>query len=227
MLNVIVFGVMPYLSVVLLLIVTIGRYVQEPAAFTSSSTQFLEGKKLFWGSVPLHLALTVLFIGHLIGLLIPSAVTAWNGSPVRLLVLEASGMTAGMVGLVGLVALAYRRLTDERLRAVSRVSDYLAYAALLFAIVTGLWVAATLRWGSSWYTTVVVPYLWSVAKLQPDFDLVTPLPLAARLHIGSGFLLLAIFGTTSLVHALFFPIAYLWRPLQLVIWNRARGGSSR
>ena len=37
---------MPYLSVVLLLIVTLGRYLQEPAAFTSSSTQFLEGKKL-------------------------------------------------------------------------------------------------------------------------------------------------------------------------------------
>jgi len=56
MLNVIIFGVMPYLSVVLLLIVTLGRYLQEPAAFTSSSTQFLEGKKLFWGSVPFHLA---------------------------------------------------------------------------------------------------------------------------------------------------------------------------
>jgi len=169
----------------------------------------------------------VLFVGHLIGFLVPGAVTAWNGSPVRLLVLEAAGMTAAMVALVGLLVLIYRRLTDERLKATSRFSDYLAYATLLFAIGSGLWVAVELRWGSSWYTTVVVPYLGSVAKLQPDFDLVAPLPLAARLHIGSGFLLMAVFGATSLVHALFFPITYLWRPLQLVIWNRTRGGSSQ
>jgi nitrate reductase gamma subunit len=35
-----------------------------------------------------------------------------------------------------------------------------------------------------------------------------------------GFLLIAVFPFTRLVHAVTVPITYLWRPYQVVIWNR-------
>jgi nitrate reductase gamma subunit len=84
-------------------------------------------------------------------------------------------------------------------------------------------VATALRWGSSWYTQVVVPYLWSIFRFQPDIQRIVDLPLAARLHVVGAFVLFALFSFTRLVHALVAPVPYLWRPLQVVIWNRARG----
>jgi nitrate reductase gamma subunit len=48
------------------------------------------------------------------------------------------------------------------------------------------------------------------------------LDLAARLHVIGAFVLFAFFSFTRLVHVLVAPVPYLWRPLQLVIWNRLR-----
>lgn len=93
---------------------------------------------------------------------------------------------------------------------------------LSFQIVTGLWVALTLRWGSSWYAQAVVPYLRSIFLFQPDVQRMVELPLIARLHVIGAFVLFAAFSWTRLVHALVAPVPYLWRPLQVVIWNRPR-----
>jgi nitrate reductase gamma subunit len=35
-----------------------------------------------------------------------------------------------------------------------------------------------------------------------------------------GFMLIALFPFTRLVHMITFPITYLWRPYQVVIWYR-------
>jgi nitrate reductase gamma subunit len=227
MLDLVLFGVFPYLSLAIFLGVSITRYRKEPFTFSSLSSQFLESKRLFWGSVPFHLAVLLLFFGHLFGLMFPSAVTLWNGEPVRLLILESTAMTAGFLTLIGLCGLIFRRASSDRLRANTSVGDVLVYVFLSFSIVTGLWVAIGMRWGSSWYVHTAVPYLWSLAKLQPEIDRVAQLPLPARLHIIAAFSLVGLFSFTRLVHVLVAPVPYLWRPFQLVIWNRRRRGEAR
>jgi nitrate reductase gamma subunit len=221
-LDLILFAVLPYLAVGLFLGVSIQRYRKEPYTYTSLSSQFLESKRLFWGSVPFHLAVILLFFGHLIGLLFPRYVTIWNGHPVRLLILESTAMAAGFLAFAGLCGLMFRRATSARLRVNTSVGDILVYIALLLSIVSGLWVALSLRWGSSWYVHTAVPYLWSLAKLQPDVARVAQLPFVAKLHIVSAWGLIGLFSFTRLVHVLVAPVPYLWRPYQLVIWNRAR-----
>jgi nitrate reductase gamma subunit len=220
MLDLVLFAVLPYLSIVVFLGVSIQRYRREPFTFSSLSSQFLESKRLFWGSVPFHVAIILLFFGHLIGLLFPSYVTIWNGNPVRLLILEATALGAGLLTLMGLVGLIFRRATSARLRVNTSVGDILVYVALLVSIISGLWVAIGLRWGSSWYVHTAVPYLWSIAKLQPDIARVAELPLAAKVHMSAAWVLVGLFSFTRLVHVLVAPVPYLWRPLQLVIWNR-------
>jgi nitrate reductase gamma subunit len=226
-LDILLFAVMPYLSVALFLGASIQRYRKEPFTFSSLSTQFLESKRLFWGSVPFHFAIIVLFFGHLIGFMFPRYVTIWNGMPVRLFILEATALTAGVLTAVGLAGLIYRRVTSDRLRANTSIGDILVYLALSFSVVTGLWVAIGMRWGSAWYVHTAVPYLWSLAKLQPEIVRVAELPLPAQLHIVAAWLLFALFSFTRLVHILVAPVPYLWRPVQLVIWNRERGGDGR
>ena len=222
MLDLFLFAALPYVAIVLFLGVSIQRYRHNPYSFSSLSSQFLESKRLFWGSVPFHLGIVVLFFGHLIGFLFPRQVMIWNRVPARLFILETSAMVAALLCLVGLCGLIYRRSTSDRLRANTSVADIVVYVLLLFSIGTGLWVALTLRWGSSWYAQAAAPYVWSIFKFDPQIQYVAVLPLAAKLHIIGAWVLFAAFSFTRLVHVLVTPVPYLWRPLQLVIWNRAR-----
>jgi nitrate reductase gamma subunit len=227
MLNVFLFGAFPYISMMLFLTVSIERYVHAPFQFSSLSSQFLETKDLFWGSVPFHLGILTLFFGHLVGFLCPRAMTLWNLVPLRLFILESTALAAALLTLFGLAGLIVRRATTSRLHVVTSPADVLVYVLLLFQIVTGLWVAIALRWGSAWYTQAVVPYLWSLIRFQPDIQRMVDLKLPAQLHIVGAFVLFAVFSFTRLVHALVAPVPYLWRPNQVVIWNRARGAEKR
>ncbi len=227
MFNVLLFAALPYVSVVLFFLVSIRRYRRNPFTFSSLSSQFLETKELFWGSVPFHLGILTLFFGHLVGFLFPREMTLWNGMPIRLFLLESTALAAALLTLFGLGALIVRRATVSRLRVVTSPADILVYVLLLFQIVTGLWVAIALRWGSAWYAQTVVPYLWSLVRFQPEIQLMVDQKLPAQMHVVGGFVLLAAFSFTRLVHALVAPVPYLWRPNQLVVWNRARGEAKR
>ncbi len=222
MLDLLLFAALPYVAIVVFLLVSIQRYRRDPFTFSSLSSQFLETRQLFWGSVPFHVGILVLFFGHLIGFLIPRQVVLWNSVPMRLFILETTAFAAAVLTVVGLVGLIVRRIGSSRLRSNSTWVDFLVYAILLFQIVTGLWIALYMRWGSAWYTQTIVPYLWSLARFQPDIQRVTELALAAKLHVVGAFVLFSVFSFTRLVHVLVAPVPYLWRPLQLVIWNRLR-----
>ena len=223
MLDVLLFGALPYVAMVLFLVVSIQRYRKDPFTFSSLSSQFLETRQLFWGSVPFHVGILTLFFGHLLGFLLPRELMLWNRIPMRLFVFEVTGFAAALLTLVGLVGLILRRATNARLRVNTTAADLIVHALLAHQILTGLWVALTLRWGSAWYTQAVVPYLRSIFVFQPDVQRMVELPLPIRLHVIGAFVLFAVFSWTRLVHVLVAPVPYLWRPLQVVIWNRDRG----
>ena len=81
------FIALPYVAVTVFLIGTVYRYRGTKFKFSSLSSEFLEGKKLFWGSVPFHYGIIFLFFGHMVAYLFPSEVLLWNGQPVKLLIL--------------------------------------------------------------------------------------------------------------------------------------------
>ncbi len=220
--DVLLFGAFPYVAMALFLVVSIQRYRKNAYTVSSLSSQFLEAKQLFWGSVPFHLGITVLFFGHLIGFLIPRQVALFGAVPLRLLIMEVTGLTAGLLALWGCVLLMVRRMTHPRLRVVTSPVDKALYALLLFQIVTGLWVALFYRWGSAWYVQTLVPYLRSVFTFQPNLAVMAEMKLIPRLHVIGAFTLIAVFPFTRLMHVLVAPLPYLWRRPQLVLWNRAR-----
>ncbi len=222
MLDFLLFAVLPYVAVVLAVVVGVYRYTKDRFSYTSLSSQFFENRKLFWGSVPWHYGILVILTGHLIGFLIPRSVLAWNGEPLRLYVLEAAALAFGFLTLWGLVVLIIRRAGSPRLRVITTGMDVVLLLALLIQVVAGLWTAIFYRWGSSWYAAFAVPYLYSLIKLNPDISLVVNLPLAVKIHIVGAFVLILLLPFTRLVHLLTFPITYLWRPYQVVIWNRKK-----
>ncbi|MCC7094382.1 MAG: respiratory nitrate reductase subunit gamma, partial [Ignavibacteriaceae bacterium] len=200
------------------LIGTVYRYRGTKFKFSSLSSEFLEGKKLFFGSVPFHYGIIFLFFGHLVAFLLPREVLLWNDQPVRLLILEVSAFIFGISAFVGMFLLIIRRKTHPRIQMVSTKMDLIIEILILSQIFLGLWIAYGYRWGSSWFAAVLSPYLMSIFTLDPQITAVTNLPLVIQLHIAIAFLIVLLIPFSRLVHLLVPPLSYLWRPYQKVIW---------
>jgi nitrate reductase gamma subunit len=213
-------GVLPYVAIFTFLLVTIQRYRGQAFTYSSLSSQFLENRQHFYGLVPFHYGILVVLAGHVAAFLVPDAVLAWNGHPLRLYLLEITGLAFGILTLVGLVLMVMRRLTTPLLTRLTTRADWLVLIMLAVQVATGLYTAVVHPWGSSWFATVLSPYLWSLITLSPDLAGVAALPFAVKFHLVSAYLLILLFPFTRLVHILVVPNPYLWRRPQVVRWYR-------
>ncbi len=225
MTDMILFGVFPYVAVALMIGVGIYRYAVDRYSWSSQSSQFLESRVLFWGSVPWHYAILIILLAHFLAFLVPSGWAVLLGNPLRLYLLEITGLGLGISTVIAVGLLIFRRGVNARVAAVTRLIDWLVLAALLLQVATGVYIAFTLRWGSVWYLHTATPWLWSLIKLDPQVQYLAALPWVVKLHAFNAFLLLALFPFSRLVHVVSVPLAYLARPWQVVVWYRARTGS--
>ncbi len=216
----VLFIAFPYLAVVTAVWVGIHRYRTDRYSYSSQSSQFLENRVLSWGSAPWHYAILIILAAHFLALLIPRFWASLISAPIRLYVLEVTGLALALMATFALGLLIFRRLTTARVRSVTSPADWLLLILLLAQVALGFWVALFFRWGADWYLHTAVPWIVSLVTFQPDAATVTTLPWVVKLHILGGFLLIAVFPFTRLVHAVIWPITYLWRPHQVVVWNR-------
>ena len=218
MLDAFLFGVFPYLAVALAVGGTVYRRRALRDTLGARSTQLLEGRAQYWGSVPWHHAILVILAAHLGAALFPGAFARLLGAPGRLYALEITGLGLGALTVVGLAVLLARR---TRLGAVTGARDWVVLALLLLQAATGVYVAYALRWGSVWYLHTAAPWLASLLRLAPRVELMAVLPPVVKLHAVNAFLLIALVPLTRLVHVVSFPLSSLWRPPPVVIWRRA------
>jgi nitrate reductase gamma subunit len=212
----------PYVAMVLAVGVGLYRYFTNRYSFSSLASQILENRKLFWGSVPWHYGITLILLAHLLAALFPRVAALVLGNRIRLLVLELSGICLALYALVGLIVLIIRRLPTKSLTRIATSNiDGLLLAVLLLQLITGLGIGIFDRWGSLWYLHTAVPWFWSLVGLHPDMSTVVNLPGFVKVHFVTGFVVILLFPFTRLVHLVMFPVYYLWRPYQVVIWNRA------
>ena len=220
MFNTVLFVVFPYVAVVIAVVVGIYRYRNSRYTYSSLSSQFLENRTLFWGSAPWHYGVILILTAHTLALLFPKLWGDLLSDQIRLYVLEISGLALALMTVVGLSLLILRRLRFNRVSSVTSSADWLLLAALLVQVGFGYWIALFYRWGSGWYVHTAVPWMQSLLVFKPQISFVTALPWPVQLHLLGGFFIILLFPFTRLVHVVTFPITYLWRPLQVVIWNR-------
>lgn len=218
--NQFLFGVVPYVVATLAVVVTIVRWRSAPFTVSSLSTQLLESKLLYWGTVSFHWGLSIILLGHLAALIVPRGFELWNGAPLRLYLLEITGLALALWAAFGITMLIVRRNSNARVRRVTTPMDAVVLIVIAFQIVTGIWIAVGYRWGSYWGTSVFVPYVRSLLRFQPEPGYVDPLPWVLKLHVLSFFAFLAVFPFSRLVHIITLPLQYLFRPWQKVIANR-------
>lgn len=225
MLDLLTLGIFPYVALVLALGVGIYRYRTNRYSYSTLSSQFLENKTLFWGSIPWHYGIVGILLGHIFGFLFPGLASSLIGSTGRLYVVETVALIFGLLTVVGLLALVARRITNERVMAVTSKWDVLLLVLLLIQVILGVYVAIFYRWGSAWYVNAAVPYLWSLFSFNPNLPVAASLPVIVKLHIINAFALVAVLPFTRLVHLLSFPFSYMYRQYQVVVWFREKGVS--
>ncbi len=218
--NYLLFVVFPYACLSIFLIGSIYRYKNRAFTVSSLSSQFLEGKKLFLASQLFHWGLFTLFFGHLIAFLFPRAILAWNGQPVRLLILEVTAFVFGLSAFIGVILLVWRRMTDRRVQIVTSKMDVVVLLVLLTQIISGLSVAYYNRWGSSWFAAFLTPYVRSIFVFDPQIDAIASVnSLSLKIHVISAFSIIGLIPFTRFMHFLVYPVDYIWRSYQQVMWN--------
>ncbi|MEP7118863.1 MAG: respiratory nitrate reductase subunit gamma [Acidobacteriota bacterium] len=209
---------LPYVALFGLVLGSIWRFRVSRFSYSALSSQVLESRHLRWGSVPWHLAILVLFLGHLIPFVMPGIWSSLVAHREFLLAVESLGVAAALVAMAGLLMLAARRLLFSRLQRVTSVLDLTVLGLLLAQIALGLSVALTHRWGSRWAPGTLTPYLWGLLTFRPDMGYVAGMPTLIKLHLLGAWVIVLLVPFTRLVHIFSLPFAYLTRPPQKVVW---------
>lgn len=229
-LDILLWGVLPYVTVAVLVGGTVWRYRYDKFGWTTRSSELHESRLLRIGSPLFHFGLLVVIIGHVIGLVIPKSWTDGIGLSqeayhVQALVL---GAIAGFCTLIGVAVLVYRRRTTGPVFSATTRNDKAMYVVLVAALVAGL--ATTLLGAAGGeehnYRLTVAPWFRSLFVLQPDIEAMARSGTAFQLHTIVGMLLFAIWPFTRLVHAFTAPLGYLFRPY-IVYRSRTGGPASR
>jgi nitrate reductase gamma subunit len=217
-----IFGIYPYICGVLFLLGSLIRFDREQYGWRSESSQMLSTGTLRVGSNLFHLGIIGLFFGHFFGMLTPPEIIHALGvtaSQKQMLAVIAGG-TLGSIGLIGLILLIHRRLSNERVRATSRGRDFLVLFWILATLLLGL-STVPLSIEHSDGATMLKLMAWAqhLVTFQgnaPAF--IADVSMVFKVHMFMGMSLFALFPFTRLVHAWsgFASVGYLIRPWQVV-----------
>ncbi|SDT44208.1 respiratory nitrate reductase subunit gamma [Microlunatus soli] len=216
--NLFLWGILPYLMMVVLIGGTIWRYRYDKFGWTTRSSQLYESRLLRWASPMFHFGILVVIGGHLGGLVIPESWTSAIGLSEEGYHIIALGLgtVAGICTLAGISILIYRRRTTGPVFMATTKNDKTMYVVLVAALVVGLFTTlfhGGLGGGEAHnYRESVSPWFRSLFILQPKIGSMAAAPLAFHIHTLVGMLLFAIFPFTRLVHAFTAPVHYLFRP---------------
>jgi nitrate reductase gamma subunit len=229
--SVLLWGVLPYVTIAVLVGGTVWRYRYDQFGWTTRSSQLYEARLLRIGSPLFHFGILVVVVGHIIGLVIPASWTSAVGLSETAYHVQAVslGAIAGFATLVGVAILIYRRRTTGPVFMATTRNDKAMYVVLVAALVVGL---ATTLLGAGIvgeehpYRETVSPWFRSLFVLQPDIESMSEASLGFQLHTLIGMLLFAIWPFTRLVHAFTAPLGYLFRPY-IVYRSRQAGATTR
>ena len=225
--NTLLFGVYPYICLVVLLIGSLIRFDREPYTWKSDSSQMLHKRELRLGSNLFHYGVIIVILGHFAGFLAPHWAVDWALSPVahQLLAMVIGGI-AGVTAIVGLSILIHRRLADPRIRLNSRKWDIAITLMLWLQLLLGLLTVplSAYHMDGGLFETLT-SYVKGVVTLNAGAAaLMLNVPLTYKLHILLGFTLFLVSPFTRMIHILSGAgaLAYLFRPYQIVRTPKTR-----
>jgi nitrate reductase gamma subunit len=163
----------------------------------------------------------IVILGHFAGFLTPHWAVDWALSPVahQLLAMVVGGI-AGLVAIIGLTILLFRRLGDPRIRLNSRKWDIAVVVMLWLQLALGLLTVplSAFHMDGALFETLT-NYVKGVVTLDGGAAaLMADVPLPYKLHILLGFTIFLISPFTRMIHIWsgVGALSYLFRPYQIV-----------
>jgi nitrate reductase gamma subunit len=222
-LNEFLFGIYPYIAVLVMVLGSIFRYDQNPYSWKADSSQLLRGRGMRWGSNLFHVGIILLFFGHLVGLLTPESVyhLVMTAAAKQKMAMIAGGIF-GTMCFVGLTILLYRRLTDPRIRATSKFADILILVVLYLQLILGLGtIPASAQHPDGSSMIALANWAQHIVTFQGGAaDFVMEEALIFKAHIFLGLSIFLIFPFTRLVHVFSAPVKYILRPGYQIVRKR-------
>jgi nitrate reductase gamma subunit len=214
----------PYLMLTLFVVGHIYRYNTDQLGWSAKSSEFLESKRLRWGSVLFHWGIIFVFLGHVAGILVPKPFYETIGITDEMYHFGAVwfGGAAGVATIIGVLLLLWRRLSVRRIFHNSSKSDFVVLFLLTIVILTGFTntVGYTATGGTFDYRDTIGPWFRGILTFRPLPQLVSDAPLGFQIHIITALLLFGIWPFTRLVHVWSVPLTYLNR--RYVVYRRMR-----
>jgi len=217
-----IFGAYPYLAGTIFLLGSWIRFDREQYTWKADSSQLLSNKNMRLASNLFHVGILAVFFGHLVGMLTPHSwfLAVGISDLAHQYIAIYAGLIFGGLCLIGSIMLLLRRLTEPRVRAVSRKRDTFIIAWLLATVALGLGTTVvSLNHASHGDTsTMIVLTSWvqSVATLSVNPDLIRNVSPIYKLHMFFGMTVFLLFPFTRLVHVWSVPLSYLGRAYQIV-----------
>jgi len=226
-LNAFLFGIYPYVCLVVLLIGSLIRFDREPYTWKSDSSQILRRRQLRLGSNLFHYGVLVVIIGHFVGFLAPEPLVAWAISPAQhQLLAMVGGGVAGLIAIIGFSILIHRRVTDPRILLNSRKWDLAVVLMLWLQLALGLLtVPLSAEHMNGAMFEILTTYVKGIVTFNGGvWQLMAAVPLIYKLHILLGFTIFLISPFTRMIHIWSGAgaLAYLFRPYQIVRTPRTR-----
>ncbi|MDD9149597.1 respiratory nitrate reductase subunit gamma [Sporolactobacillus sp. CQH2019] len=214
--------IFPYIALGSFFFGTILRLTLFNSSITAVSSELLEKHRLIIGSISFHTGIILVFLGHILGILIPKGWIDALGISEHMYHIFGSilmGGLAGVLALVGMLLLTWRRFSDVRVFRTSSLGDLIVNIALLITIILGLIATLTSSLHPAFnYRTSLSVWARQLFTFYPDLRFMLHVPLIYKLHVICGFLILGMFPYTRLMHALVLPWQYVFR--RFIIYRR-------
>jgi len=223
-----IFGVYPYLAGTIFILGNWIRYDREQYTWKADSSQLLSNKNMRMASNLFHVGILAVFAGHFVGLLTPHSWFQGVGidDMTHQWIAIIAGLVFGGMCFIGALMLVVRRLTNERVKAVSRARDNFIIIWLLLTVTLGLLTTIVsishANHGDASSMIALSEWVKSVATLSVNASLIQDVSFIYKLHIFFGMTVFLVFPFTRLVHVWSVPITYIGRSYQIVRRKRVR-----
>lgn len=208
----------PWLCIAAFVVGIIWRWRSDQFGWTTHSSQIYESRLLRISSPLFHWGMMLVIVGHLMGLAIPKSWTRAVGlnDGIYHLIATIPGTIAGIMVILGLAGLIYRRVVNRSVFLSTSTSDKTMYVFLAAAIISGFFATLSLQvFGGPHgydYRETISPWLRQLLILNAQPELMTDVPWQFKVHVIGGFTLMAVWPWTRLVHAFSAPVGYVTRP---------------
>jgi nitrate reductase gamma subunit len=196
---------LPYASIAVFILGHALRWRHDRFGWTDEWVRLFKPRYVRWSIVLFHGSALAVIGGHVVGIIVPSEVTAAAGvseSLYRAIAITLGGIF-GIGVLVGLGGLLYRRTMIEVIVKNNQPLDLLTLSLIAVVVLLGMveTLGVNLLFGGYDYRSTVAVWFRGLLLLSPQPGLMASVPLPYQLHAISAWLLFAIWPFGRLVHA--------------------------